>query len=100
MLSTVMTMMLSGCSLPEDSEKTVSTEMEVTTVEEEKENEIEILSYSYDSGATTAILLDNKENIFYGLVKVTWNRAGSEPGEFFMEDFSSAMNKKQILRLE
>ncbi len=89
MLSAVMAMILVGCSLSKNLEHPTNIETEGTTVEEEKkekenENEIEILSYSYDSGVTTAILLDTKENILYGLVKIAWNNAGSEPGEFFM----------------
>ena len=85
MLSAVMAMILIGCSSSENLEHPTNTETEGTTVEEErKENEIEILSYSYDSGVTTAILLDTKENILYGLVKIAWNNAGSAPGEFFM----------------
>lgn len=83
-MTTIIVILMSGYILLKDSENSVSTEMEVTTVEEEKENEIEILSYSYDSGVTTEILLDNKEKILYGLVKVTLNHVGNEPGEFFM----------------
>lgn len=56
---------------------------ETLTVEEEKA-EIEVLRYSYNDEMTTAILLDNKENVLYGLLKVNSNNAGSEPGEFFM----------------
>ena len=87
MLLTVMLMMLTGCTLSEDSEYQINTvELEGKGNETEKENEIEIeiLSYSYDSGVTTAILLDNKENVLYGLVKIARNKAGSQPGEFFM----------------
>ena len=89
MFCTVVTMIMSGCG----SDNSTSTEIEVAAIEEKEneiqrttigENEIEVLSYSYDYDVTTAILLDKKENILYGLVKVTWNNAGSEPGEFFM----------------
>lgn len=88
MFCAVLTMMISGCGSLDFSENSISEEIEVTTekkeTETETETEFEVLSYSYDSDVTTAILLDNKENILYGLVKVTWNYAGSEPGEFFM----------------
>lgn len=78
MLSAVMVMLLVGCSFQEDIENPTNTEVE------EERNEIEILSYSYESDVTTTILLDTKENILYGLVKIDLNNAGSEPGEFFM----------------
>ena len=88
MFCAVLTMILSGCGSLDFSENSISEEIEVATekkeTETETEKEFEVLSYSYDSDVTTAILLDNKENILYGLVKVTWNYAGSQPGEFFM----------------
>lgn len=68
---------------PTSTEEEVVTVEETSTVEEEKA-EIEVLRYSYNDEMTTAILLDNKENVLYGLLKANGNNAGSEPGEFFM----------------
>jgi hypothetical protein len=75
--------MLAGCSLQVDLKNPANAQTEVATVDEERQ-EIEILSYSYESGVTTMILLDTKENILYGLVEIALNYAGSLPGEFFM----------------
>lgn len=68
---------------PTSTEEEAVTVVDTSTVEEEK-SEIEVLRYSYNDEITTAILLDNKENVLYGLLKVNGNNAGSEPGEFFM----------------
>ena len=76
LLSAAMTMLLAGCELQEKTEVQKS---------EKEEKEFEILKHSDNSdNLTTMILLDKKENVLYGLVKVTLNNAGSEPGEIFV----------------
>ena len=81
---------LSGCEpIGEESEYEVeeNEHQEVTKEEYEEpieESEFEVLSYDSYHAYATAVLVDTKENILYGMVKVYLNNAGSHPGEFFM----------------